>query len=691
MQKLYIMIDCMLSSNENIMGDCFGEDVKCSAPPPSSQTPPATATAPAPAAAFNLFSLFENNNSAEFPKPFDFKLPVEYLDETEIFDLSPTVAADLELTCADVDASTIYDIVLNNDTVFGETTKPLWGKKYTTNVDFLCDTQKIITKYSPVKDALKTDIFKNKIFDINDNYEDNNKIFDAYSRIKENENFLAQYNYIEWDCFKYLNKNTSFLHCLSMLNVFSPIVSLIIPFLFLLFPFLFVTMSGEAMTFENYLSALKGIAKNHFIGKLLSVVENQSASNIMYVLLMGCFFFVQIYQNTVTFQHYCKNMCQLNNDLILIKEFVDYTIGSIEAFLLVADSAETYLLFCNEARLRLVTLKEMREMLKDVQPVAANVDKLNELGSLLHKYYELYDNPKYGVALQYSFAFCGFADNVCGIYDKLAAGIINSAEFYSEDADDDVTADDDTDNDDAATADDDADNDDAATAVDDAAVDVVEKTPLIIEKQYYPPHYCEEDNCIKNDCNMQKNMIITGVNASGKTTQLKTTTINIIFTQQFGCGFYERCKIKPYTHIHSYLNIPDTSGRDSLFQAESRRCKEILDIIKKGKPTARHFCIFDELYSGTNATDAKNAAFAFLTYLAKYENVDFILTTHYTELCRKFIDNENIENYRMIVVRDADDGKLKYKYLLERGICKMRGGIDILRQMDYPEEILAMV
>lgn len=663
----------MLPPNENITADCFGENAKCSA---------SSSASAAPAPAFNLFSLFENNNSAEFPKPFDFKLPVEYLDETEVFDLSPTVAADLELTCADVDASTIYDIVLNNDTVFGENTKPLWGKKYTTNVDFLCDTQKIITKYSPVKDALKTYLFNARGVECVDADAENkyttNKIFDAYSRIKENENFLAQYNYIEWDCFKYLNKNTSFLHCLSMLNVFSPIVSLIIPFLFLLFPFLFVTMSGEAMTFENYLSALKGIAKNHFIGKLLSVVENQSASNIMYVLLMGCFFFVQIYQNTVTFQHYCKNMCQLNDDLILIKEFVDYTIGSIEAFLLVANSAETYLLFCNEARLRLVTLKEMREMLKSVQPVAANVDKLNELGSLLHKYYELYDNPKYGVALQYSFAFCGFADNVCGIYDKLVAGIINSAEFYSEDADDDVTADDD------------ADNDDAATADDDAAVDVVEKTPLIIEKQFYPPH-CEEDNCIKNDCNMQKNMIITGVNASGKTTQLKTTTINIIFTQQFGCGFYERCKIKPYTHIHSYLNIPDTSGRDSLFQAESRRCKEILDIIKKGKPTARHFCIFDELYSGTNATDAKNAAFAFLTYLAKYENVDFILTTHYTELCRKFIDNENIENYRMIVVRDDVDGKLKYKYLLERGICKMRGGIDILRQMDYPEEILAMV
>jgi DNA mismatch repair ATPase MutS len=54
------------------------------------------------------------------------------------------------------------------------------------------------------------------------------------------------------------------------------------------------------------------------------------------------------------------------------------------------------------------------------------------------------------------------------------------------------------------------------------------------------------------------------------------------------------------------LNIPDSSGRDSLFQAESRRCKEIIDIINKDK-THRHFCIFDELFSGTNPVETTKA------------------------------------------------------------------------------------
>jgi DNA mismatch repair ATPase MutS len=171
---------------------------------------------------------------------------------------------------------------------------------------------------------------------------------------------------------------------------------------------------------------------------------------------------------------------------------------------------------------------------------------------------------------------------------------------------------------------------------------------------------------------------------------IKTTTINIIFTQQLGCGFYQSCVINPYTHIHSYLNIPDTSGRDSLFQAESRRCKEILDIIQESKPDSRHFCIFDELYSGTNPKEATKSAYAFLLYLAKFSHVNFMLTTHYVEICKKFKKSKCIENYKMNV-EILENGGLKYTYKLKRGVSKIQGAIKILEQMNYPTEIINSV
>ena len=50
-----------------------------------------------------------------------------------------------------------------------------------------------------------------------------------------------------------------------------------------------------------------------------------------------------------------------------------------------------------------------------------------------------------------------------------------------------------------------------------------------------------------------------------ETTLLKSTLINLILSQQIGFGFYKSAYINPYKHIHCYINIPDTSGRDSLF------------------------------------------------------------------------------------------------------------------------------
>ena len=112
--------------------------------------------------------------------------------------------------------------------------------------------------------------------------------------------------------------------------------------------------------------------------------------------------------------------------------------------------------------------------------------------------------------------------------------------------------------------------------------------------------------------NLNKQILITGPNAAGKTTLLKTTLFNIIISQQLGVGCYKKATINPYNYIHSYINIPDTSQRDSLFQAEARRCKEILDSLTNNSDKERHFCIFDEIYSGTNPSEAIASAYSFL-------------------------------------------------------------------------------
>ena len=142
--------------------------------------------------------------------------------------------------------------------------------------------------------------------------------------------------------------------------------------------------------------------------------------------------------------------------------------------------------------------------------------------------------------------------------------------------------------------------------------------------------------------------------------------------------------MNPFQFIHCYINIPDTNDRDSLFQAEVRRCLDILEKIGSNS-NLRHFCIFDELFSGTNPYEAISSAVSYLEYINKY-NVKFILTTHYIQLCELMENNKKIINQNMKT--DVKNNVSQYFYKMIKGISKIKGGLSVLKQLNYPEEII---
>tara|TARA_B100000035_G_C20860695_1_gene491727 strand:- start:298 stop:816 length:519 start_codon:yes stop_codon:yes gene_type:complete len=161
--------------------------------------------------------------------------------------------------------------------------------------------------------------------------------------------------------------------------------------------------------------------------------------------------------------------------------------------------------------------------------------------------------------------------------------------------------------------------------------------------------------------------------------------LNIIFSQQLSLGFYKHASITPFKYLHCYINIPDTSSRDSLFQAEARRCKNIIEIINND-PEEKHFCLFDELYSGTNPEEASASAFAFIDHLTKNNNVKFLLTTHFINICEKLDENTNIDNIHMVT--NIDKNKLYYKYVIDKGISNVKGGLEVLKDLEYPDDLV---
>jgi hypothetical protein len=439
----------------------------------------------------------------------------------------------------------------------------------------------------------------------------------------------------------------------------SPLMSFFIPILFLLFPFVILKIQGIEISLTGYLKVLKEIAKHHFIGKALTTFESFSIENTIYLFGTLALYGLQMYQNTMQCIRFYNNTEKINKDLCVWKKFAAHSKSQIDVFLKKNNGLTSYASFCKTLQKHHAVLQEIEDMLQPVCPFSASITKSTEIGYMLKCYYEFHTNASFEKTILYCMGFQGFLKLMQGVSLRLKEGAIQTATYCKGEG---------------------------PLVVQDESGNVLPECS--ITQQYFPSH---REECVCNDVILDTFGVITGPNASGKTTYLKTTAINVILCQQLGVGYFSACKMRPYTKIHSYLNIPDTSGRDSLFQAESRRCKEILDSIKDDP--GRQFCIFDELYSGTNPKEATKAAYAFLEYLRQFKHVDLFLTTHYVSICDEWTENhENkrkIENYQMVVEQTETRNIPTYKIV--PGISYIEGAIGILEDMNYPEEMIAMV
>ena len=580
-----------------------------------------------------------------------FKLPIEHLTD-EVYDLSPIVASDLELVLGEnpIYESLFFSNLQMQNIEFAKQILPMHQYKYTTNVAFLEDTQQVIQNMNLTTTELPVTC---------------NELQKQWSDVKHDPKFIETYGFIDWSLLEQWNRNSVVLQSVTLSNMLSPLMSFFIPILFLLFPFVVLRIQGIEITLTGYLKVLKEIAKHHFIGKALTTFESFSIENTIYLFGTLALYGLQMYQNSMQCVRFYNNTQKVNKELCVWKKSIEHSKSQIGQFLQKNHKLQTYSSFCKTLRRHKVVLDEMDTMLQPICPFTTSITKSTEIGYMLKCYYEFHTNSDYEKTILYCMGFEGYLKLMKGIYLQLSQGVLQKATYCKGEM----------------------------VVVQDESGNVLPECS--ITQQYFPSHGSgvndTEEKCVRNDVILDTFGVITGPNASGKTTYLKTTAINVILCQQFGVGYFSACKMRPYVKIHSYLNIPDTSGRDSLFQAESRRCKEILDSIQGDK--GRQFCIFDELYSGTNPKEATKAAYAFLEYLRKYKHVDLFLTTHYVSICDEWTEkNENkrtIENYQMVVNQTETRNIPTYK--IAPGISHIEGAIGILEDMDYPEEMIAMV
>ena len=559
-----------------------------------------------------------------------FKMPIYYNDDK--MELKTNITTDLELiNTIDQSCNPIYSFCFNNDNDVSKMLTNQISKYYTTDINFLKDNQKLIKEY------VKPETRYTKL---SPNYK---SIVDIWNELKIESGFREKYYYVDWEMIEFLNKSEIFLQFISIYNLFSPIFSLMVPIIILIIPFLILKMKGIPLTVNEYVDVLKTVAQTNAVGKLFTVNFSEiSAQEKIYIFISAAFYLFSIYQNIMVCVRFNNNMKTIHSHFREIKLYLDNTLNSMNNYLDFSKDLKSHSNFNDLLKTKMSVLENINNKIKSISEYSLyNVSKFKEIGRILKYFYELHTDSTYEEAMLYSLGFNGYIDCIEGLQNNIEERKINFAIFISE------------------------------------------NKKSVFDKSYYA--CLKDNNPVKNTIKFRKNMIITGPNASGKTTILKSTLINIIFTQQFGCGFYDSAKFSPFKHIHCYLNIPDTSGRDSLFQAEARRCKEILDVITSNKKDS-HFCAFDELYSGTNPEEAETSAAAFMLYLQKYKNVSSLLTTHFVKVCKKLDKIKGIENCKMVA--EKNENKIKYTYKLEKGISEVKGGINVLTEMKYPKEII---
>ena len=186
---------------------------------------------------------------------------------------------------------------------------------------------------------------------------------------------------------------------------------------------------------------------------------------------------------------------------------------------------------------------------------------------------------------------------------------------------------------------------------------------------------------VKNSIATRKGVLLTGSNASGKSTFLKTAALNAILAQTVHTCTAASYRA-PLFYIYSSMALrDDLGGGESYYIVEIRALKRILDAAARGEGPI--LCFVDEVLRGTNTVERIAAS---AQILASLENSGILCfaATHDIELTDLLGDR--LENYHF--EEEVREGDVAFNYRLLEGKATTRNAIRLLEMMGYDPQII---
>ena len=198
---------------------------------------------------------------------------------------------------------------------------------------------------------------------------------------------------------------------------------------------------------------------------------------------------------------------------------------------------------------------------------------------------------------------------------------------------------------------------------------------------------CAEDvmhplikECIPNPIYSTKPILVTGSNASGKSTYLKTIVINTLMAHTMGFCLAKKWVSKPLFPITSMALRDSVINGESYFIAEIKSLKRIFSRVNSDITC---LCVIDEVLRGTNTVE-RIAASSQLLYELANKNTCIFAATHDIELTYILSDVFENKHFEEII----SDNDIKFDYAIKSGGAKTRNAIKLLKIMGFSEDVI---
>lgn len=205
----------------------------------------------------------------------------------------------------------------------------------------------------------------------------------------------------------------------------------------------------------------------------------------------------------------------------------------------------------------------------------------------------------------------------------------------------------------------------------------ISATGLVIEAQNLSHPLLDPKKRVANDFKIENEQffIITGANMAGKSTFLRTVSLQIVMANIGLPVCADRCEYRPIKLITSMRTTDSLSDDESYFFSELKRLQYIVGEIK----TDEYFIILDEILKGTNSTDKAIGSRKFIQKLIKSRSTG-IIATHDLSLCEVSDELPQVENHYF----DAEiiNDELYFDYTFKDGICQNMNASFLLKKMN---------